>query len=74
MPKHRKTENPTNASLKRNPLIGGSKGTTMAGVSRDELEEFQGTNTIEGDVANDTNPHGGIDKTNKRGRARRRSV
>ena len=61
-PKHQKTRKPTDADLTNNPLIGGSKGTTMAGVTPDELEEDQGVNTIEGDVENDTNAQGGIDK------------
>src|SRR3954447_1107775 len=60
--KHVKLNRPTNVDLVRNPLIGGSKGTTMAGVTPDELEEFEGENTFEGDVENDTNPQGGIDK------------
>ena len=60
--KHRKTKKPTDADLKGNPLIGGSKGLTRARVTPDELEQSQGTNTIEGDVENDTNRQGGIDK------------
>jgi hypothetical protein len=62
MSKHLKTATPSDASLHGNPMIGGSKGTTIAGVTPDELEEFQGETTIEGDVANDTNRAGGIDK------------
>jgi len=31
----------------------------MAHVTPDELEQFEGVNTIEGDVENDTNPLGG---------------
>jgi len=42
--KHVKLNRPTNVDLVRNPLIGGSKGTTMAGISPDELEEFEGAN------------------------------
>src|SRR5437016_3531229 len=53
---------PPDLDLRRNPLIGGSKGATMAGVTPDELEESQGANTVEGDVENDVNPQGGIDK------------
>ena len=61
-PKHRKSRKPTDSDLRNNPLIGGSKGTTMAGVTSDELEEEQGVNTIEGDIENDTNAQGGVDK------------
>ena len=38
MPKHQKRQKPSDADLERNPLIGGSKGTTMAGVTPDDLE------------------------------------
>ena len=48
--KHVKLNRPTNVDLVRNPLIGGSKGATMAGVTPDELEEFEGANTFEGDI------------------------
>jgi hypothetical protein len=68
--KHVKLNRPTNVDLHRNPLIGGSKGTTMAQVTPDELEEFAGVNTIEGDIENDTNPQGGIDKAEVRDRRR----
>ena len=68
--KHVKLNRPTNVDLVRNPLIGGSKGTTMAGVTPDELEEFAGANTFEGDIENDTNPQGGIDKAEVRDRRR----
>src|SRR4051794_39113424 len=68
--KHVKLNRPTNVDLVRNPLIGGSKGTTMAGVSPDELEEFEGANTFEGDVENDVNAQGGIDKAEVRDRRR----
>jgi hypothetical protein len=64
--KHRKTRKPSDADLKGNPLIGGSKGVTRAHVSPDELEDSQGTNTIEGDVENDTNAAGGIAKSTAR--------
>jgi len=66
MSKHQKTKKPSDADLKRNPLIGGSKGVTMAGITPDELEQSEGTNTIEGDVENDTNRQGGIDKASSR--------
>ena len=60
--KHPKQKNPSDADLHRNPLIGGSKGTTIFHVTPGELEQLEGVNTIEGDVENDTNPLGGIDK------------
>lgn len=69
-PKHVKLNRPTNVDLVRNPQIGGSKGTAMAGVGADELEEFEGANTFEGDIENDTNPQGGIDKAEVRNRRR----
>jgi len=68
--KHVKLNRPTNVDLVRNPLIGGSKGTRMAGVTPDELEQFEGENTFEGDIENDTNPQGGIDKAEVRDRRR----
>ena len=68
--KHVKLNRPSNADLHRNPMIGGSKGATMAQVTSDELEEFAGVNTIEGDIENDTNPQGGIDKAEVRNRRR----
>ncbi|WP_247518372.1 hypothetical protein [Bradyrhizobium sp. 190] len=68
--KHVKLNRPTNVDLVRNPLIGGSKGTTMTGISSDELEEFEGANTFEGDIENDTNPQDGIDKAEVRDRRR----
>ena len=49
--KHVKLNRPTNADLHRNPLIGASKGAAMAQVTPDELEEFAGANTFEGDIA-----------------------
>jgi hypothetical protein len=69
--KHPKQKNPSDADLHRNPLIGGSKGTTMAHVTPEELEQLEGVNTIEGDVENDTNPLGGIDKAKVRNARRR---
>ncbi|MEH2589461.1 hypothetical protein [Bradyrhizobium sp. AZCC 1721] len=68
--KHVKLNRPTNVDLVRNPLIGGSKGTSMAQVTSDELEEFEGANTFEGDIENDTNPQGGITKAEVRDRRR----
>jgi len=64
-------DKPSDADLHRNPLIGGSKGTTMAHVTPEELEQFEGANTFEGDVENDTNSMGGIDKAEVRNRRRR---
>jgi hypothetical protein len=66
MSRHSKTRTPSDADLKSNPLIGGSKGTRRAQVSPDELEDAEGGNTIEGDEANDTNIQGGIDKGERR--------
>jgi hypothetical protein len=62
MSKHLKTKTPTDADLRGNPMIGGAKGTTMAGVTPDELEDDLGETTIEGDVGNDANAQGGVDK------------
>lgn len=62
MSKHLKTSRPLDSDLTHNPLIGGSKGLGIAQVTPDELEELAGVNTIEGDVENDTNRQGGIDK------------
>jgi hypothetical protein len=62
MTKHPKTKKPSNRDLDTNPLIGASKGVTMAGVSAAELDAIKGINTIEGDVENDTSAFGGIDK------------
>jgi len=60
--KHIKLPRPTDADLNRNPMIGASKGMTMAGADLEDLEELEGENTIEGDLENDTNAQGGIDK------------
>jgi hypothetical protein len=68
--KHPKTRQPSDTDLKGNPFIGGSKGTTMSGTSPDELEDAEGENTIEGDVENDTNRQGGIDKASSRNQRR----
>jgi hypothetical protein len=65
--KHSKRKKPSDADLKGNPLIGGSKGVTRAHATSDELENAQGTNTIEGDIENDTNAAGGISKLTTRG-------
>jgi len=68
--KQPKTRKPSDADLKENPLIGGSKGTTMTGTNPDELDESQGESTIEGYVENDTSPQGGIDKASSRNQRR----
>lgn len=66
MTKHAKTRKPSDADIRNNPLVGGSKGVTRAQVSPEDLEESEGENTIEGDEANDTNPQGGVDKGDAR--------
>jgi hypothetical protein len=66
MSKHIDRATPSDKDLHENPQIGGSKGARMAGATPDELEEFEGENTFEGDVENDTNPQGGIDKPIRR--------
>jgi hypothetical protein len=38
----------------------------MAAASPDDLEDVKGVNTIEGDLENDTNAQGGIDKATSR--------
>jgi hypothetical protein len=72
MPKHRKTTAPSDSDLAGNPLIGGSKGTTMAGMTPDDLDDLKGVNTIEGDIENDVNAQGGIDKAESRSARRSR--
>jgi hypothetical protein len=66
MSKHSKTTRPSDVDLHRNPLIGGSKGVTMAQASLDDLAEIEGENTFEGDIENDTNPQGGIERDDER--------
>ncbi len=73
MPKHLKSRKTADADLRYNPMIGGSKGTTISGITADDLEELQGGSTIEGDIENDTNPQGGIDKAVAQGRVGRRT-
>jgi hypothetical protein len=63
---------PSDKDLRQNPQIGGSKGVNIAGATPDELEDFQGENTFEGDVENDTNAQGGIDKPGRVAAERRR--
>ena len=62
MTKHPKKRKPSDSDLDDNPLIGGSKGVTMAHATPDDVEQSQGVNTVEGDVENDPNRQGGIDK------------
>jgi hypothetical protein len=65
MSRHVKTKRPSDKDLDENPLIGGSKGASMAGAHVEEIEDIEGENTIVGDVENDTNPEGGIDKPSR---------
>src|SRR5438132_656643 len=44
MTRHSKTTRPSDVDLHRNPLIGGSKGVTMAQASLDDLEDIEGEN------------------------------
>jgi hypothetical protein len=44
--------------LERNPGIKGSRGLT---AGQGEYEEIEADTTVEGDTAENTNPHGGID-------------
>lgn len=64
--KHAKTAKPSDIDLDNDPGIGRSRG--IDEPPEDEL--LQGDNTVEGDVANDATPQGGIDpqqrgRTNK---------
>lgn len=54
----------------RNPGIGLSKGTTMAGADADDLDEemSDADNTVEGDVENDAGRAGGGVDPNRTGR------
>ena len=63
MSKQPKTEVPSDADLKGNPTIGGSKGATAAGMTPDDLDDAKGETTIEGDTLNGTNDQGGFNKT-----------
>ncbi|MGY4506038.1 hypothetical protein ACVWYH_009995 [Bradyrhizobium sp. GM24.11] len=60
--KQPKPYRPSEKDMRDNPLIGGSKGATMTGMSPDDLEDALGENTIEGDRENDVGIGGGIDK------------
>ena len=64
MSQHRKTSQPSDVDLKRNPGIGQSTGIDN---TRNTFEDEEGDNTVEGDVLNDTTPQGGVDP-NQRGR------
>ena len=70
--KQPKLYTPTEKDMRDNPLIGGSKGITMAGASPEDLEDVFGENTIEGDLENDVNAAGGIDKDVARSGSHRR--
>jgi hypothetical protein len=70
--KHPKLKRPTNVDLVRNPLIGGSKGVTMAQATPDDLDDMQAANTFEGDVENDTNIAGGVEDFEQERSRRRR--
>lgn len=70
--KQPKLYRPSEKDMRSNPLIGGSKGTTMAGMSPDDLEDALGENTIEGDRENDVGIGGRIDKDVAHGGAHRR--
>src|SRR4051794_37949040 len=41
MAKHPKMKKPSDLDLRSNPMIGGSKGATMAGASSEDLEDLQ---------------------------------
>jgi hypothetical protein len=68
--KHPKLDRPTNVDLVRNPGIGSSKGVTMAQADLADLQALEGENTFEGDVENDTNAQGGLDKAEVMNRRR----
>ena len=63
---------PSEKDIRDNPLIGGSKGANIANASPNDLDNALGENTIEGDVENDTNASGGIDKNVARSGSSRR--
>ncbi|MCA6120414.1 hypothetical protein J6500_00640 [Bradyrhizobium sp. WSM 1704] len=60
--KQPKPKRPSAKDFRDNPLIGASKGATMAGASNEDIDELRGANTLEGDLDNDVNAAGGIDK------------
>jgi hypothetical protein len=55
--KHHKGESPFRSDLERNPGIGQSKGSFMAGIPPEEIE---GENTVEVDDDNDTTARDGV--------------
>ncbi|MCK1337220.1 hypothetical protein IVB38_14590 [Bradyrhizobium sp. 38] len=69
--KQPKLYTPSEKDIHENPLIGASKGVTMAGASAEDFEEIIGENTIQGDLENDVNAVGGIDKNVARGGSHR---
>ncbi len=64
--KHPKLRKPSDADLRHNPLIGGSKGVVMAQATIDDLADLEGANTFEGDLDNDTNSEGGLEELESR--------
>jgi hypothetical protein len=62
--KHPKTTKPTDRDLKSDPGIKRSRGITEP----EDDEALQGGSTVEGDIANDTTPQGGVDPK-QRGRS-----
>ncbi|MDX3925708.1 MAG: hypothetical protein QHC90_07850 [Shinella sp.] len=60
---HFKTKKPSDKDLKQDPGIGRSRGISQP----EEDESLQRDNTVEGDIANDTTPQGGVDPS-QRGR------
>ena len=68
MSKHLKTSKPTDADLRGNPMIGGSKGVVRSQTDSADLEDSEGENTLEGDAMNDVNASGGLDKSIKSAR------
>jgi hypothetical protein len=68
--KHSRMKRPSDVDLRTNPLIGASKGVTLSGTSLDDLDESRGANTLEGDLENDVNAAGGIDKSESRSGSR----
>ncbi|MGX5733277.1 hypothetical protein [Bosea thiooxidans] len=73
MAKHAKPKTPSDADLRGNPLIGGSKGLGRPRTEGDDLDLLEGENTVEGDRENDVTPQGGIDEVTARaGHTKRR--
>jgi len=59
--RHDKTrgESPFTSDLERNPGVGQSKGAFATG---EDPELLEGENTVEGDLENAANPHGGVNE------------